>query len=80
MKKILLYVLFGAVALNSQAQFFEKVYYAGALSTDPSKDWTKGWTEWNPKTSIYPDVTDTTTFCSSTGEIEITRYSYVRCF
>ena len=72
MKKVLLYILFGAVALNSQAQFFEKVDYAGALSTDPSKDWTKGWTEWNPKTSIYPDVTDTTTLCSSTGEVDIT--------
>lgn len=72
MKKIILYLLSGVLTLNSQAQFFEKVDYAGALSTDPSKDWTKGWTEWNPKTAIYPEVTDTTTFCSSTGKVEIT--------
>ena len=72
MKKIILYLLFGASALNSQAQFFEKVDYAGALSTDPSKDWTKGWTNWNPKSTAYPIFTDTTTLTSSTGEVDIT--------
>ena len=73
MKKLLLtLVTFVGLTLQSQAQFFEKVDYAGALSSELSKDWTKGWTEWNPKTSIYADVTDTTTFCSSTGKVEIT--------
>jgi len=72
MKKIILYLLFGVLTLNSQAQFFEKVDYAGALSTDPSKDWTKGWTNWNPKSTAYPSITDTTTLTSSTGEIDIT--------
>jgi len=72
MKKVLLYLLSGVLILNSQAQFFEKVDYAGALSTDPSKDWTKGWTNWSPKSTIYSNVTDTTTFCSPTGEVDIT--------
>ena len=72
MKKIILYLLSGVLILNSQAQFFEKVDYAGALSTDPSKDWTKGWTNWNPKSTAYPIFTDTTTLTSSTGEVDIT--------
>ena len=72
MKKIILYLLTGVLTLNTQAQFFEKVDYAGALSTDPSKDWTKGWTNWNPKSTAYPIFTDTTTLTSSTGEVDIT--------
>ena len=73
MKKLVLtMVAFLGLATQTQAQFFEKVDYAGALSSESSKDWTKGWTEWNPKTTLYPNVTDTTTFCSSTGKVEIT--------
>lgn len=73
MKKLALtLVAFLGLATQTQAQFFEKVDYAGALSTDPSKDWTKGWTNWNPKTTTYADFTDSTTFCSSTGKVEIT--------
>ena len=71
-KLVLMAVAFLGLATQTQAQFFEKVDYAGALSTDPSKDWTKGWTNWNPKTSIYSDVTDTTTLSSPTGKVEIT--------
>lgn len=72
MKKLLTMLVAFLGLATTQAQFFEKVNYAGALSTDPSKDWTKGWTEWNPKTTIYPEVTDTVTFFSSTGKVEIT--------
>ncbi len=46
----------------AQAAFkLEETDYVGALSADPTKDWTTGWTNWNPKTTAYPVPTDTTT-------------------
>jgi hypothetical protein len=52
---------FSLTALQAQAQFFEQVDYIGALSSDASKDWTVGWTNFNPKATNYPAPTDTTT-------------------
>jgi len=52
---------FSLTALQAQAQFFEQVDFIGALSSDASKDWTAGWTNFNPKATNYPAATDTTT-------------------
>mgnify|MGYP003838962213 CR=1 FL=1 len=60
MKKILFIVCAAATQFLS-AQTLEKVNFVGALHRDASKDWTKGWTEWNPKNATYGDVTDSTT-------------------
>ncbi len=48
--------------LSAQSTFkFVKTDYVGALSDDPAKDWTKGWANWDPKNTVYPTPTDTTT-------------------
>jgi hypothetical protein len=60
MKKLLFFVSVAATQLLS-AQTLEKVNYVGALHRDAAKDWTKGWTEWNPKNASYGAVTDSTT-------------------
>lgn len=61
---LLLFVLatlFGSF-LSAQSTFkFVKTEYVGALSDDPAKDWTKGWANWDPKNTVYPSPTDTTT-------------------
>lgn len=73
MKKTILSIVLSIVLLSPiRAQFFEKVPYAGALDPDSKKDWTKGWTNWNPKSSSYPSVTDTLTFFNPAGEVDIT--------
>ena len=72
MKKTLLSLLFGVLSIGLNAQFFDKVNYLGALPSNSSGDWTKGWTNWNPKNTNYADVTDSVTFKSSTGEVDIT--------
>lgn len=71
MRKLLLTMsLFAAVA--AKAQFIEKVDFVGALSSDASKDWTKGWAEWDPKAKSYADATDLTTLNDVSGKKEIT--------
>ncbi len=71
MKKILLIAsVFAANMLV--AQTIEKVNFVGALHRDASKDWTKGWTEWNPKNAVYPAVTETTTLNDASGIKNIT--------
>ncbi|MEY4316068.1 MAG: hypothetical protein RI977_1445 [Bacteroidota bacterium] len=60
MKKIF-FIVCAAVTQFVSAQTLEKVNFVGALHRDASKDWTKGWTEWNPKNASYGTVTDTVT-------------------
>ncbi|MBL7810690.1 MAG: T9SS type A sorting domain-containing protein [Bacteroidetes bacterium] len=62
------------VASSLQAQWkFEQVSYVGALEADASKDWTKNWTNWTPKTTTYADPTDTTTLNgAAAGTLNIT--------
>jgi hypothetical protein len=74
MKKIIITLLSVLLCITGHAQFFEKVNYVGALSADKSKDWTSGWTNWNPKTVFWAADYgwDTTTFNSPTGIVEIT--------
>jgi hypothetical protein len=58
--------------LNANAQVIEKVNYVGALSPDASKDWTKNWTNWDPKNANYGAVSDSTTLNDASGEKAIT--------
>ena len=73
MKKLIL-ILFAALGFvsSSEAQFFEKVNYIGALELSSAKDWTKTWTQWDPKNAPYGNVSDTNTLSSPLGEVNIT--------
>jgi len=73
MKKLIL-ILVAALGFvsSSEAQFFEKVNYIGALESSSVKDWTKTWTQWNPKNAPYGTVSDTNTLSSPLGEVNIT--------
>jgi hypothetical protein len=66
MKNLLLVIImlstFCMSSLSAQVGFrFVKTSYVGALTDDAAKDWTKGWANWDPKTTVYPAPTDTTT-------------------
>ena len=73
MKKLIL-ILVAALGFvsSSEAQFFEKVNYIGALESSSAKDWTKTWTQWDPKNAPYGNVNDTNTLSSPLGEVNIT--------
>lgn len=73
MKKIIITLLSVLLCITGHAQFFERVNYAGALSPDASKDWTKNWVEWNPNSSNHlRDYVDDKLFYSTSGIINIT--------
>jgi hypothetical protein len=72
MKKIVFILLSAVMCLTANAQFFEKVNHIGALESNSSKDWTKSWTQWNPKNATYGTVSDTNTLNSPTGEVNVT--------
>ncbi len=72
MKKIVFILLSAVMCLTANAQFFEKVNHIGALESNSSKDWTKSWTQWNPKNATYGTVSDTNTLSSPLGEVNIT--------
>jgi hypothetical protein len=73
MKKLILSLcLLAGTISSSRAQFFETVDYIGALDKNESNDWTKSWTNWNPKQTPYGKVSDSTTLFSSTGQVNIT--------
>lgn len=73
MKKITgLTMVLALFASGAKAQFFEQTTFIGALSSDASADWTAGWTNFNPQTTIYPVATDDTTLNAiSTGSAGI---------
>lgn len=61
MKKLttcVLMLLFGTLTF-AQSNFFTPTVYRGAMDPDSTKDWTRGWTNWNPTTTAYgtPSVT-----------------------
>lgn len=72
MKKLFLLPMLFTVGASINAQVIEKVNYLGALDKDPKKDWTLNWTNWNPKTTSYGAVSDSTTLNHSSGEVDIT--------
>ena len=72
MKKITFLSVVVALASHLNGQFIKMVNYAGALSSDASQDWTKGWAEWNPKQASYGVATETTTLNDASGIKNIT--------
>jgi hypothetical protein len=72
MKKITFLSVAVALASQLNGQFIQMVNYAGALSSDASQDWTKGWAEWNPKQASYGLATETTTLNDASGIKNIT--------
>lgn len=69
MKKIgLLFTAAAGFAMSASAQFIEQVGFVGALENDAAKDWTKGWANWNPKTTVYGVATDSTTLSDASGK------------
>lgn len=57
--------------VSAQTDFkFTKTTYVGALSADASADWTKTWTNWNPKATAYPAPTDLTTLDASAAGVK----------
>ncbi|MEN9312527.1 MAG: hypothetical protein RIT42_633 [Bacteroidota bacterium] len=72
MKKITFLSVAVALASQLNGQFIQMVNYAGALSSDASQDWTKGWTEWNPKQASYGIATETSTLNDASGIKNIT--------
>ena len=68
MKKITQLLTLAGLAVSAKAQFIEQVNYIGALESNPAKDWTAGWTNFNPQQTIYAVATDDTTLNAiSTG-------------
>ncbi len=72
MKKITFLLVAVAVASQLNGQFIQLVNHVGALSSDASQDWTKGWAEWNPKQASYGIATETTTLNDASGIKNIT--------
>ncbi len=72
MKKITFLSVAVAMASQLNGQFIQMVNHAGALSSDASQDWTKGWAEWNPKQVSYGIATETTTLNDASGIKNIT--------
>jgi Secretion system C-terminal sorting domain len=62
-KKLLLFLAFALTSFMAIAQATFKLTetgYVGALGTTVANDWTTGWTNFNPKTTVYGEPTDTT--------------------
>lgn len=58
LKLTLLFLTAMSVNIFAQTSFFEPTDYVGALSSDPAKDWTKDWTNFDPFNTVYPVVTN----------------------
>jgi hypothetical protein len=74
-----LLMLVAGTFVRAQSTFkFQQTSYVGALSAGAAEDWTKTWTEWNPKTAAYAAPTDVTTLDGTAaglpvpGELNIT--------
>lgn len=70
---------FCANFLTAQSNFkLTPTTYVGALGAEEVNDWTKGWSNFNPKNTVYPSPNDTTTLngmlstLSVPGELNIT--------
>ncbi len=59
---LLLAVTLTSISLSAQTDFkLTPTTYVGALSADAAADWTKNWTNFDPKNTVYPATTDKTT-------------------
>ncbi|MEP6796267.1 MAG: hypothetical protein ABJB16_18205, partial [Saprospiraceae bacterium] len=69
---ILFISLFAAQSSWAQADFkFQTTNYVGALSPDAGLDWTTGWTNFDPNSTVYPDPTDMATLNGISGSLPI---------
>ena len=58
-------------SLTAQSTFkLTQTGYVGALRPETSNDWTKGWTNFDPKNAVYADATDTVTLNGIYGKTE----------
>ena len=88
MKKLITSIfltMFTLVAF-SQSNFFTPTNYRGAIDSDTTKDWTKGWANWDPNNTVYPsttvtvnagDITSNTTWTKSNVYLLNDGYVYV---
>ncbi len=59
---LLIAVVFALTTSNTvSAQQLESTNYIGALTDNSTNDWTKGWTNFDPKNATYAEPTDLTT-------------------
>ncbi len=54
--------LFLTVSVSAQSFQLQGTTYIGALTSDAAADWTKSWTNFDPKNAVYGEPTDLTTF------------------
>ncbi len=61
MKKLTtsVFLILFACLTYAQSNFFTPTTYKGAIDPDSTKDWTKGWTNWDPTATVYPATTVT---------------------
>lgn len=80
MKKLLFasasLLLFGS-AIAQTSSFFEKTCYRGAFAPSPAPMWTDTWTEWSPKTKVYPAPTVTISSNISTNTTWVAGQTYL---
>ncbi|MBC7381868.1 MAG: PKD domain-containing protein [Bacteroidia bacterium] len=78
--------IIGVTITVPQNNFFEYTSYRGALSSDTTKDWTKGWSNFEPVTTVYPthnisvnggDITTNTTWTKNNVYLLNDGYVYV---
>jgi hypothetical protein len=73
--RALIAVLFAFTLSNASAQFkLQGTTYIGALTQSANEDWTKGWTNFDPKNAVYAEPNDLTTLdgMATGGKKEIT--------
>ncbi len=59
---LLLAILFIGNLMSAQSDFkFSTTAFVGAMAADDATDWTKNWTNFDPKNTTYPAPTDLTT-------------------
>ncbi len=61
MKKLTtsVFLILFACLTYAQSNYFTPTTYKGAIDPDSTKDWTKGWTNWDPTATVYPATTVT---------------------
>ncbi len=88
MKKLTtcVFMLLFATLTFAQSNFFTPTIYRGAMDPDSTKDWTKGWTNWNPAITNYGttnvtinggDITTNTTWTKNNIYLLNDGYVYV---
>jgi Secretion system C-terminal sorting domain len=59
---LLFVIVFASALATAQTDFrLKETGYMGALNAEAANDWTTGWTNFDPKNTVYGDITDTIT-------------------